>query len=196
MDNLIKFKKPLIVLAVLLVVAELVWAGYTLTRPVIKTTPEEIQLNSKEEKPISDKSATLVLNGPTSVNTNETFKVEVELTTDAFTIGTDLILKYDPKVLEIVALDKTASTVGKIYKDYPANSFDANGTIAVSGVSTDKGFIGKGIFASLNFKAKSKGATKITIDFKPNVTIDSNVTESSTGSDILKSVNSLDLTIN
>ena len=195
MDTLIKYKKPLLIIAGILVLVEVIWGVYTLTRQPPKNPLSQTPTSSIQPSP-SGSLGLVTLQGPTQVKVGEIFKVDMELTTNSPTDGTDLIVKYDPKVLELVLDGTKASTPGKTYQDYPANSVDPNGVITVSGVTLNKGFVGQGLFGSLNFKAKTKGLTKVNLDFTPGSTTDSNITESSSGKDILGKVSNLEVTIN
>lgn len=111
------------------------------------------------------------------------------------TDGTDLVLNFDPKILEA---SSGAIKKGSIYGEYPVAEVDSKyGVIKVSGVSKigQDGFSGKGDLAILNFKAKAAGKTSLKIDFTAGRTTDSNIVETKTATDILGLVNNLDLTI-
>lgn len=191
MDTLIKYKKPLLIIAGILVLVEVVWGVYTLSRPVSNT--QQPTVGQAESVPASSGSVTL--KGPAEAKVGENLRVDMELTTNSQTDGADLIIKYDPKVLDLVTNGTLAATVGKTYQDYPANSADPSGVITISGVSTGKGFSGTGVFATIKFSAKATGTTKVSVDFTAGSTTDSNVTESSSGRDILESVNNLEITV-
>ena len=112
------------------------------------------------------------------------------------TVGTDLVLRFDPKVLEA---SNAAVTQGRIYSEYPMKSVDSKeGTVRVSGISSTgkkSGFNGVGIFATINFKAIGSGKTTLRIDFTPDLTSDSNVIGVKNAKDILEEVFNLDLNI-
>lgn len=112
------------------------------------------------------------------------------------TDGTDLILRFDPKVLET---SNAAVTQGKIYSEYPMKSVDSKeGTVRISGIGSignKSGFNGVGIFATINFKAVGSGKTTLRIDFTPDLTSDSNVIGAKNAKDILEEVFNLDLNI-
>lgn len=176
--------------------AEVVWAGYTLSRPLPKNVPGptgEPEINSQPT--LGGSLAGIALQGPSQASVGDTFKADIELSANSPSTGADVIIKYDPEVLQVVPSGTAAATAGKIFQSYPANTFDPKGIITLSGTSVDKGFSGQGVFASINFKAKDKGLTKIEFDFTPGLTTDSNVIEVSSGSDILKKVSNLELTI-
>ena len=195
MDILIKYKKVLIIVAIVLIVAEVAWAVYTLTRPVTKE-PATQPVSSLQVQPVASGSvASIILQGPTQAKIGDIFQVNIQLKANSLTDGTDLIIKFDPSILEVVQTNKKAITVGKIYQDYPVNVVDDKGLIVVSGVTLNKGLIDQGLFGTISFKAKGAGMAKISVDYTEKATTDSNVTESSTGTDILKSVINLELKI-
>lgn len=112
------------------------------------------------------------------------------------TYGTDLVLRFDPKVLEA---SNAAVTQGRIYSEYPMKSVDSKeGIVRISGINSagkSSGFNGVGIFAAVNFKAASSGKTTLRIDFTPDLTSDSNILGAKDAKDILEEVFNLDLNI-
>lgn len=113
------------------------------------------------------------------------------------TDGTDVILFYDPNLIE--ATGSGLFTKGTIYSDFPiATSNPSKGQILISGITSlsQSGFNGAGIFGILNLTAKASGKTTVQVDFKPNTTTDSNIVESLSAKNILTSVKNLDLVIN
>ncbi len=126
----------------------------------------------------------------------ETITVSVRMFTGGHpTDGTDLVLKYDPKLLEITS---AFFAKGNTYNDYPFSSFDpTKGEIQISGITSlsQNGFNGAGVFGTLTMKAKSAGIANLTIDFTPDRTTDSNMVESTSAKDILSQVDNLSLTI-
>lgn len=172
-----------VILGVVLLI-EIIFAIKTLTKPLPPPPPKLQPLTG----------AKLVLVSPkTSYNVGDTVPVTVRLATGGrSTTGTDLILKFDPKVLEAT---QGAIRRGSIYEEYSVTQLDSKGTVTVSGISSQKGYNGIGLFGSVIFKAKAKGQTKISIDFQKDSTTDSNVVEAGTAKDILDQVFNLDLTI-
>lgn len=194
MDTLVRFKKPLLIIAGILVAVELAWGAYTLTRPVA-TAPQSTPAQSDQTAPsVTQSLGSVSLKGPSQAKVGDSVRVDIELASTSTTDGADLIIRYDPLALDLVPSGTNAAAAGTIYQDYPANSAE-NGVITLSGVSLSSGFSGSGIFGTLNFTAKGPGKTKVSLDFTPGSTTDSNITESSTGHDILKVVNSLEVTI-
>lgn len=189
-------KKLLIIVGVVLA-AELAWAGYTLTRPVppanFKATTPPIQ-----ETGLNVTTASLSLNGPTSVIVGQSFDVDIMLEVPIETDAADVIFNYDPALLEVVTFGTGAATTGTLYPNYPVNSVDSTlGRIVLAG-ATDPGakaFTGQGTFATVTFKAKAKGQTTLTFEYTKGSTTDSNVVDSKQGRDILDKVTNLVLSI-
>lgn len=175
------------ILGVVLLV-EIVLGLKTLLAPLPKSTKQSLQ-------PITGASISLFSDKP-NIKLGETVPVKVRVWTGGrITSGTDLVLRFDPKVLEA---SSTAFVRGKIYTDYPLISVDSQrGVIRVSGIaSTAKAaFSGIGEFGVINFKAKGIGVTTLTVDFKKGLTNESNVMGVSTNEDLLEKVNSLKITI-
>lgn len=178
----------------LTLLVELVFAFKTLTLP---TPPPPPPAAKTDIKPISQKTAAKI-----SLNTSQTvFKVKevipvsVMIDTGGRGVnGVDLIVQYDPKILEATS---GGLIKGKIFDEYPLLAVDAKkGVISVSGISNIKSsFTGKGQFAILNFKAKLPGKTPLVINFRKGSTTASNLVEASTAKNILDEVNNLDLRI-
>lgn len=111
------------------------------------------------------------------------------------TSGTDVVIKFNPNSLEATG---SSIVTGTLYPDYPLTKADsALKTIRISGLSATAGtdFSGEGLFATINFKAKSAGTTPLILDFTPKATADSNILETAGGTDWLKEVNNLELVI-
>lgn len=175
----------------LVMVGELAWAGYTLTRPVQAPVANDQPVVITAPSPIPA-AAVIVLTGPTEATKGAVIKVDIDLASTEQADGADLIIKYDPKVLQA-----TTITPGTIYADYPVKNIDAvAGKINISAVTGPDivGFSGQGMFGSITFKALRAGQTTIAIDYTADVTTDSNVLGSKAEKDILSTVK--DLTIN
>ncbi|MCL4366007.1 cohesin domain-containing protein [Patescibacteria group bacterium] len=126
----------------------------------------------------------------------EVIPISVMVDTGMYKInGADLIVRFDPKILEATS----ASLVkGKIFDEYPLSSVEnKNGLIVVSGVSSlGNNFNGIGQFAIINVKAKAAGRASLTVDYKgKGITTDSNLVEASTSKDILENVDNLELIV-
>jgi hypothetical protein len=127
----------------------------------------------------------------------DTISVSVRIFTGGHpTDGTDLVLKYDPQILDASGLNFFRK--GNVYPDYPITTVDPNAkTIQISGITSlsQSGFNGAGVFAILNFKAKAAGKTSLMVDFQKDRTTDSNIIESQSAKDILGAVTNLDLNV-
>ena len=171
-------KKALIFVAVsFLVVVELVWgANY------LKTLPQPAA-------PIKAEAGALLAFSPAQkmVKVGEEFEVELILDTKGVgTSGTDVIIDYDPALIEVRNVRP-----GLLYQKYPLNEVDAaGGKIGFSGVATPpKAFSGKGTLAYLKLKALEAGTATLTIEFTKGETTDSNVVQArSGGKDILDKI--------
>lgn len=108
--------------------------------------------------------------------------------------GVDLIIRFDPKILD--ATDKDIIK-GSLFDDYPMASVDsAKGLILISGISNaQKGIKVSGQFIAINLKAKAPGKTSLAIDFEKGTTTHSNLVEQSTISNILEKVDNLEINI-
>lgn len=163
---------------------------------------------------------TLSLQTPkTEYNLNEL--IEVNILVDSGkrkTAGVDVVLTYNPQILELQSKNPVADKPSKKEKtnikkqptqnpqdflNMEFSSFDifpyiktdtVNGKIYLSAlVKPLKDVSGKGIIGSLMFKAKTNGRTQINFDFQKGSTNDSNV--AFLGKDILNKVYGVDITI-
>lgn len=143
----------------------------------------------------------------TNIKVGDMILVSVVIDTGGHKInGVDLIVHYDPKVLEIAS---SGIIKGTILNEYPSMSVDsAKGLISISGIDnvnnsfnsndlmTKGPLVPSSPFVTLNFKAKAIGRTSLSVDFKgKGSTTDSNLVEATTAKDILEKVNNLELTV-
>lgn len=147
--------------------------------------------------PMQSQVGKISLNAPKGAyRVNEVVSVNVNIDTGLQAIdGVDVIINYDPKVLEA---SSGGLLKGSIFEEYPIMSADASkGLISISGISSlQNSFKGTGQFATINFKAKVAGRTELTIDFKgKGSTVDSNLVEANTSKDILEQVVNLELIV-
>lgn len=183
------FKAKMIFLPLIVIIAaEVVFGIKTLMTPV---PVKEVAA------PVAIGRAKLLLTTPqSSYKTGDIIPVSIQLTTAGYTsAGTDLILNYDPKILEASV---GSFTKGSVYQDYPYISFDAKkGIISVSGAASvsEKGFKGTGVFGTVNFKAKAKGKAVLTIDFEADSINKTNVIDVDSNQNILDPVSALELDI-
>ncbi len=159
------------------VVAELVWGiNY------LKTVPQP-------SAPVEAETGALLGFSPAqkAVKVGEEF--EVELTLDAKgtgTSGTDVIVDYDPTVIEVLNVRP-----GLLYQKYPLNEVDAvSGKIGFSGVNEPpKTFSAKGTLAYLRLRGLKAGTATLAIEFTKGETTDSNVVQvGGVGKDVLDKV--------
>lgn len=192
--NLLTGRNLFILLGAVILI-EVIWAGWTLsksssTQPAVTTAPQTAKKSLTAISLKADKS---------SVKVGDQVSVSVNLSSDKLTVGTDVYISFDPKLLsvETVGADKAPLLVGNIYPSYPLNTLDVqSGKIAASGISQDAGgVLANGLFGTIIFKAKAAGQTKIMVEFSPSSTTDSNVTELSTAQDVLDKVDNLELNI-
>lgn len=180
------FTVPKIIFTVLgiIVLIELIYGIKTVS---LSVTPPAAKTN------ITASAARISLTTPkTSPKVNEIIPVSVLLDTALYSVGgVDVIVHYDPKILEAAPADLVR---GKIFNEYPVMSVDSDkGLIAISGISSKNGFAGTGQFAVINLRAKIPGKASLTIDFKKDSTTDSNLVELNTTKDILGIVDNLNL---
>lgn len=197
-QNLSQFKKPknifgvklIFIILGIIVLAETVYAVWvflspTSPLPAAKTTVQQAK-TAGEMSLLAPKTTVLI---------KEVIPVTVIVDSGGHMLsGADLIVRFDPKVLEATA---GGLVKGQIFSEYPLLSVDAQkGLVAISGVNNlNSGFTGRGQFASINFKAKSTGKTSVTIDFQPGSTTSSNLVEASTIKSILGSVVNVELEV-
>jgi len=118
-----------------------------------------------------------------AVGVGDSFTVDVILDTDGKQVdGVDLYsLHYDPTILNVVdgvsAKPGIQVIPGTIMDFNAVNSVDqATGTIKFSQAATGgTSFSGKGVLASIHFKAVGKGSTYLKFDFSFGSTKDTNV---------------------
>mgnify|MGYP001616270792 CR=1 FL=1 len=183
-------KLPKIIFGVfgLILAVELIFAIKTLTTP----TPSSPALNNKKSYGEKIILQTSNLNPKVSDNV----AVEIWLASDKLVSGADVILKFDSKYFSSSGSGDLKK--GEIFSEYPLLSMNAQkGEVKLSGLAsaTKDNFKGMGLFATVNLKTKSVGATKISVDFEPNKSEDSNIAGVDSGEDMLQEVKNLELTI-
>jgi len=139
-------------------------------------------------KPAFAANATLSFSPASSaVTTGTSFDVQIILNTGGSnTSGTDVYVHFDKSKLSL-----TDITPGSIYNQYVGKAIDnAQGTAAISGLSTDVSslFKGTGTFATFHFQPLAQGTATVTFDFTPGNQNDSNVADFDTQEDVLTSV--------
>lgn len=200
--NLITGPKIIFVILGIILLGELVYAIRVLTQPAQVSPPPGTQAGVQ----VTPGRISLVAD-KTIVSVKNTVSVSVVVDTGGHNInGADLIVHYDPKVLEATA---GGVIKGTIFDEYPSVTINpAQGLIAISGIDSSsnsynsndaifKGPITPVVpFATLNLRAKASGKTQLTVDFKgKGSTTDSNLVEIGTARDILENVDNLELTV-
>ncbi len=145
-------------------------------------------------------AATLTLS-PTSGTyaVGDTIEVKIQLDTSGIsTSGTDVYVRFDPNVLQVVDSNSSATGVqispGTLYSQTSFNSTDNGaGKVSFSGSKSggSAGYSGSGTLATIKFKASAEASTtSVTIDYQAGSTTDSNVISQADSSDVLTSVTS------
>lgn len=135
---------------------------------------------------------------------DEQFSVDVLLTTGTDgAAGADLIVRYDPKLLEVVDANANDSGIqiadGKLFGLVPFNSVTlATGLISFSAVQQPKTpavTTTDGKLATITFKSKAAGAADLTIESTPGQLDDSNVIKAGDGRDLLNTITNASVTV-
>lgn len=202
LDNLIPSAPPkarpfikLLVILVFFALAAVV--AYSLFNFVQVFLKQNQKLASNKIVPISD--GQIVLSSSVSkFQVGQIVPVKVKIQTGGHTVvGVDISLKFDPKYLSISS-GSASFKKGTAFLEYPVTNIDSNeGVVRISGIASlaQIGFNGAGEFGVLNFIAKARGHTKISLNFVKDTTTDSNMLEFGSGDDILNFVNELSLNI-
>lgn len=195
--SLITGPKIIFVILGIILLGELIYAIKVLTQPALVSPPPSAQSGVQ----ITPGKIFLIAN-KTNVNIKDALPVSVAIDTGGHKVnGVDLIVHYDPKVLEATV---GGITKGIIFDEYPSVTIDpVQGLIAISGIdNTNNSYNSKdinimgGSFVTLNLRAKASGKTQLTVDFKgKGSTTDSNLVEMGTAKDILEQVGNLELTV-
>lgn len=184
-------KKYIFVIVGVVILAELLWAGWFLTKGSQVTT-------NGATAQVAGGSVISLRATKNSFRMGENIPVSVEIASDKVTDGSDIVIIYDPKMLSVVTdVAKTPVATGSLYSDYPVNKLDETaGRINVSGItSLSGGTLPKGVFGTVTFQAKQSGKVKISLDFTSGSTTDSNIIETKTAKDVLSGVNNLEVNI-
>lgn len=181
--------KVVFIIFALVIVFELLLGAKKLFTP-IKVVRKVVPFSS-----LSEGSINLTAN-KSSFKVGEKVPVLVKISTgNHLTAGVDLVLKYNPAILEA---SPSPVISGNTFDDYPALTIDAKaGILRASGLvaPAKSGFNGSGDFGTINFTAKSSGMTEVSLDFSKDATGDSNMMESITNKDILGKTGSVKINI-
>jgi len=103
---------------------------------------------------------------------NEEFTVEVLISSNQKLIGADVLLSFNPDVLEVVSIDD-----GNTFSKIPLKAV-SEGKIKITAVEEDRGktFSGEGSLAKIKFKTKDAGETNLELELTQGATTDSNLT--------------------
>ncbi len=189
-----KFSVPKIIFIVLgvAVVIEIIYAVFSLW-PKGTPTPLSLVQNTQTTEASIPRMSLAV--SQLSFTVDEVVPVSVTVDTGSNSIsGVDLIIQYDPEILEVSNED---IAVGDVMDEYPLRSVDAEqGLVSISGISSlGNSFLGKGELATINFKAKSAGQTSLLINFEKDTTVASNLVEANSSRNILGEVDNLEILI-
>lgn len=193
--NFLGFKfgpKIIFIILGIVVLVEIVIAVRNLTSPA--ATPLS-QTNTNVSQAVSGEAKISLVVSKNNFKAGDIVPVSVVIDTAGRLInGVDLIIQFDPKILD--ATDKDIIK-GSLFDDYPMASVDsAKGLILISGISNaQKGIKVSGQFIAINLKAKAPGKTSLAIDFEKGTTTHSNLVEQSTLSNILEKVDDLEINI-
>src|SRR3990172_7137460 len=91
---------------------------------------------------------------------NEEFTVEVLISSNQKLIGADVLLSFNPDVLEVVSIDD-----GNTFSKIPLKAV-SEGKIKITAVEEDRGktFSGEGSLAKIKFKTKDAGETNLELE--------------------------------
>lgn len=185
-------RRILFIVLGVVVLAEVIWAGSMLMKPV------EIPAPRVQSQPVEmeEKETTISLTtSATGLKVGGSIDVAIDMSSSKKTNGSDIIINFDPKKLTVQNPDAPV-VKGSIYSSYPVNRVDAKlGKITVSGISESGAVMADGLFGVITFKAKVPGPTTISIEFSPGSTTDTNVIDSESGEDVLEKVQNLEINI-
>lgn len=134
-------KRNIIIILFLLTIG-LVWS------PVVRAQETRLLLSTPKDR----------------VELNSQLVVDIHLQTSLLTLGTDVVLTYDPQVLEL-----TAVVPGDIYQDFsdPVEVLEKakqTGQVRLSGVADfNQGIVANGVMGTLKFKPIQVGSTQIEV---------------------------------
>lgn len=185
-------KKTIYTLLGIALLVEIIFAIKTFSTPAAPLPSNKV---IKQQVSRSSNGKILLTTTKPNFKVTEVVPILVKVNTGIAQVsGIDLILKYDPKILEASA---GAVVAGQLFDEYPVALVDnKKGLISVSGISNSKqSYKGEGKFASINFRAKAPGKTALTIDYKEGSTSATNMVDAVSAKNILKQVYNLELNI-
>lgn len=185
--------KKIIIILVIFVFIELIWAGFYLRAK----TPLQPGLSKKETQKADTETSLSFSPQNQTLTLNKPFKVKIMVNTNKQNASAvDTVISYDPKFL------KTAEeniTPGTIFPSYPLIKNDPQkGEIDITATTIDPKqtpFQGYDVFATIEFTPIKTGQTNLSFDFTKGKTNDSNIIEPKSIKDILEKVNNASYTI-
>lgn len=187
--NFLSIKKIIFLVLGIVVLVEVIISAKSLIFPSVNLFSF---IGGSNQKNIAN--ITLTTSQP-SYKVNDIVPVLVKINAGGYSLsGVDLIINFDPKMLDIKVENITK---GKVFDEYPLIAADAaKGQITISAInSLKKSFVGSGQFVQFNLQAKAPGKTTLTIDHKKDSTADSNLMDMSSSKDVLETVNNLEIII-
>ena len=123
---------------------------------------------------------------PSNIPVGSTFKISVNVFSAGIpTLGTDAVITYDNKMLEVVKIDP-----GNAYPLVPDNLLDIDNVMGKSRfsgtVDLGKPIPAEGAMGYVYFRAEKEGSTQINFDWRPGATNDSNIVPNTTELDLLQ----------
>ncbi len=196
------FPKIVFIVLSLVIVTELIWGAWYILRPLPGQSIPALTKNPAALFAPARPTAQVILSSTNSqIKSGDSLSVDITVNTSGrVTDGTDLVIKYDPKLLSLSGAASAIFTKGSLYPEYLGQSVDSKlGIFRISGIAnlgSKNNLLGQGKFGTINFNAIASGTTTISVDFKPNKTTDSNVIDRKLGQDILDKVTNLEVKIN
>lgn len=180
--------KTFFIILGIVILGELAWGIKIFLTPVPQTGRQVLQ-------PLSA-AKIILLADKQNVKVGDTVSVRARVITGGHpTSGTDLVLRYDPKILEA---SSGSVAKGTIYDDYPLKNVDGEaGVIRVSGVATagTNSFNGIADFVTIDFSVQRAGRSELVVDMIPGLTNESNVIEFGSNADLLQSVTNVTINV-
>ncbi len=160
----------------------LVLAWFTVNQKITDLSIETNDLEITVNNPQNLKASLILSPNTKEVVVGETFAVNIVLDARSGPIdGVDIYgLHYDPSILQVVDDLPNKSGIqilpGTIIPNTAINTVDAtSGTIKLGQLSEGgESFLGKGILATIHFKAISAGSSFLKFDFSRGSTVDTN----------------------
>lgn len=187
----------LLIAGSVVVLAELGWAAWTLAPAYFEKTYFNKTPLVVSKSLFPEGMATLTIqSSKTQYQMGEDIEVTLKISSDVKSTGADLVILYDPNLLEVINPTKPVDNLG-IYDEYTINTkSDKAGQILFSGISSKAlGVVAEGDLGKVHFQPKLPGKANITVDFTKGKTTDTNIISAKNSQDILSEVNGIELNI-